>query len=317
MVGDGLQLGYGSSSESEEGNKQYQEARETVESSEEENNEQQGLENSYRKRSFVPKAQQYMHLLEEELEEYKEDLENHNKRRRIGTGSTILDNLPPPENLISSCTPTNLNFNMEEFKALESRNDPGLELIDFQVQAAANESDVEEQQDAVSVHNLLENELIGVQYNDDDQEGSGFEEGEEDQGVQNLGQNKKTQQFNGQNGEGGQERGEEFEGLPKEVQQHLSKLGGSVQFSEIKAEDIRDLGPGQGANEHDPIVALGKEYALGQRALAGEAPSRQARRKHQIGSLLHDARMNEMEFLLRESQGKKSKAETEAKYGWR
>lgn len=47
-----------------------------------------------------------------------------------------------------------------------------------------------------------------------------------------------------------------------------------------------------------------------------DKPSKIHRRKHQIGSLLHDAKAREMELMERRARGSLTKAETQAKYGW-
>jgi proline-rich protein PRCC len=41
-----------------------------------------------------------------------------------------------------------------------------------------------------------------------------------------------------------------------------------------------------------------------------------AKRKHQIGTLFHNARMNELKLMEQKAAGIKSKAETAGKYGW-
>lgn len=45
--------------------------------------------------------------------------------------------------------------------------------------------------------------------------------------------------------------------------------------------------------------------------------SKLAKRKHQIGTLYHEMKMNELKNLDTKSQGIRTKHETEAKYGWR
>lgn len=49
---------------------------------------------------------------------------------------------------------------------------------------------------------------------------------------------------------------------------------------------------------------------------AGPDPTKLAKRRHQIGSLYHYAKQKELEQLEQRSQGAKSKAETQKKYGW-
>ena len=47
-----------------------------------------------------------------------------------------------------------------------------------------------------------------------------------------------------------------------------------------------------------------------------EGISKMGRRKHQIGSLYHDMRSNQLELNERRARGQLTKAETHAKYGW-
>jgi len=63
-------------------------------------------------------------------------------------------------------------------------------------------------------------------------------------------------------------------------------------------------------------MAFGPEYEAKLRAEAGMKPSDTARRKHQIGSLLHDAKMREIEMLEGRLTAMKTKRETQARYGW-
>ena len=63
-------------------------------------------------------------------------------------------------------------------------------------------------------------------------------------------------------------------------------------------------------------AAFGPEAEARLRAEAGPKPSDVQRRKHQIGSLLHDAKVQELKALEGRLQGMKTKRETMAKYGW-
>jgi proline-rich protein PRCC len=63
-------------------------------------------------------------------------------------------------------------------------------------------------------------------------------------------------------------------------------------------------------------LAFGDGYEAKLRAEAGMKPSDTARRKHQIGSLLHDAKMREIEMLEGRLTAMKTKRETQARYGW-
>lgn len=50
---------------------------------------------------------------------------------------------------------------------------------------------------------------------------------------------------------------------------------------------------------------------------AGMKPDNRLRAKHQIGALYWQSKQNELQILEGRLQGMKSKAETQAKYGWR
>ena len=63
-------------------------------------------------------------------------------------------------------------------------------------------------------------------------------------------------------------------------------------------------------------LAFGPEHEAKLRTEAGNKPSDVARRKHQIGSLLHDAKVQELKLMEGRAQGLKSKSQTRAKYGW-
>jgi len=63
-------------------------------------------------------------------------------------------------------------------------------------------------------------------------------------------------------------------------------------------------------------AAFGPDYEAKLRASAGDKPSDVARRKHQIGSLLHDAKLMELKALEGRIAQSKSKQQTRAKYGW-
>lgn len=49
----------------------------------------------------------------------------------------------------------------------------------------------------------------------------------------------------------------------------------------------------------------------------GHEGSRMAKRKHQIGTLLFNAKMKELEILEGKATAMRHKSETQAKYGWR
>lgn len=89
-----------------------------------------------------------------------------------------------------------------------------------------------------------------------------------------------------------------------------------VQFKEIRADSIRASDAGARAAADSARTALGAGYEARLRREAGPDPSKLARRKHQIGSLYHSAKLQELEALEKRTSGMKSKAETQRKYGW-
>lgn len=48
----------------------------------------------------------------------------------------------------------------------------------------------------------------------------------------------------------------------------------------------------------------------------GHQGNKLARNKHQIGTLYYNAKMNEIDLLEGKANSMKTKAETQAKYGW-
>jgi proline-rich protein PRCC len=92
---------------------------------------------------------------------------------------------------------------------------------------------------------------------------------------------------------------------------------GDVAFKEINAEKLKYVDPATREAQQGIEAVLGSDYV--QRLRAEAAPhtgNKTARRKHQIGTLFHNARMNEIKLMEQRAQGMKTKAETAGKYGW-
>jgi len=92
---------------------------------------------------------------------------------------------------------------------------------------------------------------------------------------------------------------------------------GDVAFKEINAEKLKYMDPAARDAKQGIEAVLGSDYV--QRLRAEAAPhtgNKTARRKHQIGTLFHNARMNEIKLMEQRAQGMKTKAETAGKYGW-
>ena len=93
--------------------------------------------------------------------------------------------------------------------------------------------------------------------------------------------------------------------------------GGHARVVEVSGAALLEGRARAVANATSGLVAsLGPGYEAKLRAEAGEKPNETARRKHQIGSLLHDAKMLELKQLETRAAFQKGKKETRAKYGW-
>ncbi|KAK9826164.1 hypothetical protein WJX81_002555 [Elliptochloris bilobata] len=89
-----------------------------------------------------------------------------------------------------------------------------------------------------------------------------------------------------------------------------------VKFVEVDQEELRRVDPAAREAMNAARTAFGADYEARLRAEAGAAPDKLSRRKHQISSLYHSAKMKELEMLDMRGQGLKTKAQTQAKYGW-
>lgn len=96
----------------------------------------------------------------------------------------------------------------------------------------------------------------------------------------------------------------------------LASLSPTPLLLQVHAEQIRYMAPGQRAEVNALRNAFGSDYEAKLRQEAGPDPTKLAKRRHQIGSLYHYAKQKELEQLEQRSQGAKSKAETQKKYGW-
>ncbi|KAG2432359.1 hypothetical protein HYH02_012932 [Chlamydomonas schloesseri] len=94
-------------------------------------------------------------------------------------------------------------------------------------------------------------------------------------------------------------------------------FGPGVKVVEVKAKDLTAMDPAAREAAKTAQDALGSEYAMAlRRSAAPFEGSKLAKRKHQIGTLLFNARMQELDQMEKRTSGQKSKAETAAKYGW-
>lgn len=89
-----------------------------------------------------------------------------------------------------------------------------------------------------------------------------------------------------------------------------------VQFKQINQADLKYVNPAAREAAGGARAALGADYEMQLRSEAGPMPAKLAKRKHQISSLYHHAKIRELELLEQRGQGIKTKMETQAKYGW-
>ncbi|BDA48901.1 probable proline-rich protein PRCC at C-terminar half [Coccomyxa sp. Obi] len=100
----------------------------------------------------------------------------------------------------------------------------------------------------------------------------------------------------------------------KNAKDPFAALG--VNFVEVKQEKLKHVDPGKREAANAARTAFGPDYEARLRKEAGAQPDKLARRKHQISSLFYQSKMKELEVLETRTQGMKTKAETQAKYGW-
>eukprot|EP00884_Botryococcus_braunii_P009982 jgi/Botrbrau1/18986/Bobra.0100s0023.1 len=89
-----------------------------------------------------------------------------------------------------------------------------------------------------------------------------------------------------------------------------------VSFVEVTQEKLAYMSPAQRESLNATRTVLGPGYEAKLRQEAGPQPEKLARRKHQISSLYHQAKMKELDAMDMRSRSLKTKAETQAKYGW-
>lgn len=90
-----------------------------------------------------------------------------------------------------------------------------------------------------------------------------------------------------------------------------------LQFVEVNADKLKYVDPSVKESMKGVRSALGAEYEMQLRASAKPfTGNKVARRKHQIGTLYHNAKMRELDILEGKAQTMKNKAETQGKYGW-
>jgi proline-rich protein PRCC len=88
-----------------------------------------------------------------------------------------------------------------------------------------------------------------------------------------------------------------------------------LSFVEVSQDALTARRPGEVAAAA-AAAAAGAAAARRAAAAAGDGPGKVAKRKHQITSLFHQARLAEAEYAAGTGRGAKTKAETQAKYGW-
>lgn len=94
------------------------------------------------------------------------------------------------------------------------------------------------------------------------------------------------------------------------------KAGKAPTIVNVTQEKLKYVAPSASATANAATNAFGPQYQAELRREAGEKGTKNARRKHQIGTLYHNMKMAEVEAVQAGSKTFKSKAETAAKYGW-
>uniref|UniRef100_A0A1D2AI10 Proline-rich protein PRCC n=1 Tax=Auxenochlorella protothecoides TaxID=3075 RepID=A0A1D2AI10_AUXPR len=89
-----------------------------------------------------------------------------------------------------------------------------------------------------------------------------------------------------------------------------------IQFKEVNGAALRYMDPGQRAELNAMRSALGSDYEARLRKEAGPDVGKMQKRKHQIGSLFQQAKLQELEMLEKHAAGIRNKTETKRKYGW-
>ncbi|KAL6782213.1 hypothetical protein ACKKBG_A05950 [Auxenochlorella protothecoides x Auxenochlorella symbiontica] len=89
-----------------------------------------------------------------------------------------------------------------------------------------------------------------------------------------------------------------------------------IQFKEVNGAVLRYMDPGQRAELNAMRSALGSDYEARLRKEAGPDVGKMQKRKHQIGSLFQQAKLQELEMLEKHAAGIRNKTETKRKYGW-
>ncbi|CAG9461768.1 unnamed protein product [Pedinophyceae sp. YPF-701] len=123
--------------------------------------------------------------------------------------------------------------------------------------------------------------------------------------------------------------GEPAAGLDPELEKALEEAGRGdrkriyeemmrgTAVKEVTGHAVLASAPGGGANSMATLRdVMGTDYHKKVRVEAGEAPTKMEKRKHQIRSLYHSAKMAELEMLDQSAGGAAKKATTARKYGW-
>lgn len=91
-----------------------------------------------------------------------------------------------------------------------------------------------------------------------------------------------------------------------------------MEFKEINANVIQQAAPHEKSEIEALRTAMGSEYGreLQEAAASATGPSKRQKQRHQITSLYHHAKATELQDMQRKQSNNRSKAATQAKYGW-
>jgi Mitotic checkpoint regulator, MAD2B-interacting len=96
------------------------------------------------------------------------------------------------------------------------------------------------------------------------------------------------------------------------------QAGQHIEFKEINAEEIQRAAPHEKSEIEALRIAMGSEHAkeLQQATASATGPTKRQKQRHQITSLYHHAKATELQDMQRKQSNNRSKAVTQAKYGW-
>ena len=105
---------------------------------------------------------------------------------------------------------------------------------------------------------------------------------------------------------------------PEALLAQSMQAGQHIEFKEINANEIQQAAPHERSEIEALRTAMGSEHVkhLTEAAASASGPSKRQKQRHQITSLYHHAKATELQDMQRKTSTNRSKAATQAKYGW-